>query len=75
VKRIVFVHPNGMHQILGHAPAEYPITLPLPGTPPMDLLGKEVPFASLVKVTERMAVYKEPMIPGTHTYTKDARQV
>lgn len=43
--------------------------------PPMELLGKEVPFASLVKVTERMAVYKEPMIPGTHTYTKDARQV
>jgi hypothetical protein len=62
MKRIVFVHPNGLHQIIG-TDAPFP-ALPVTAEG-FHALGREVAFASLVKVTTRAAFYKEPLIPAS----------
>lgn len=60
-KRIVFQHPDGLCQIWGVAEAG--INLPVV-LGPFEALGRAVEFASLVKVTPRMAIYKAPLVPG-----------
>ena len=62
--RIVFVHPDGLHQIMGTD--EGMATLPVTAEG-FVVLGRAVPFASLYRVTPRIAYYKEPMMPSTHS--------
>lgn len=60
-KRVVLHHPNGLMQIMGLA-SDPPI---VSTDQPFEALGRYIPFASLVRVTSRMAVYREPMTPGS----------
>lgn len=69
-KRVVFVNPNGIHQILGVSP-ERPIVAT---SQPFVSLGRTVPFASLVRVTPRMVLYKEPMLPGARPSFHEAQR-
>lgn len=76
MKRIVFQHPDGLHQILGATDGDLPTVLQFQapdGSPvPFETRGRVVPFASLVRVTHRAAFYKEPLVPASYTF--DARQ-
>lgn len=57
-KRIVFVHTDGLCQIMGvERPDQLPVVLNF---------GPAMPFASLVKVTPRAAFYKAPMVPQSY---------
>lgn len=64
-KRVVFVHPDGLHQILGTTAGfeRLPVT-----AENFQTRGRVVPFASLVRVTSRAAYYREPIIPGPYTF-------
>lgn len=64
-KRIVFIHPDGMRQIMGTD--EGFDTLPIVAEN-FEVRGRIVPFASLVRVTTRAAYYKEPMVPASYTF-------
>jgi hypothetical protein len=75
MKRIVFLHPDGIYQILGVAPPELLPTVIAADNSVIETRGRVIPFASLVQVKERYAVYKEPLTPTSATFTKDARQV
>lgn len=68
-KRAVFVHSDGLHQIIGLVNQDIPVTLAGEGTV-IQLRDRVIPFASLIKVTERVAFYKEPMIPASYTFDK-----
>lgn len=70
MKRIVFEHPDGLAQIIGHVPdgGTVPIVIPLPGMPAMSLCGRVVAFASLVRMTSRAAFYREPMVPASYSF-------
>jgi len=57
-KRVVFVHPSGLCQIMGTLD-EFP--QPPVSAECFEALGRTVPFASLYRVTPRAAYYKEPM--------------
>jgi hypothetical protein len=63
-KRIVFMAASGMAVICGEHSGELPVTLG-----PFTLLGTEVPFASLVRVTTRAAYYKAPVSPSEANHT------
>jgi hypothetical protein len=65
-KRVVFIHPDGVHEICGVVD-QYPITLG-----PFPTRGRLVAFASVIRVTARAVFYKEPMIPASYTF--DAAQ-
>ncbi len=69
-KRIVFIHPDGLFQIMGtdDGMAKLPVV-----AEEFEAGGRLVEFASLVRVTPRAAYYKEPMEPGV-SYTFDERQ-
>lgn len=69
MKRIVFLHPNGIAQIMGTDEGfpELPVT-----AGEFVAMGRLVPFASLVRVTERVAYYREPLVPGSYNF--DPRQ-
>lgn len=64
-KRVVLIHPDGMRQICGvvEETTELPITVE-----GFSALGRDVPFASLVRVTARAAYYKEPMVPSSYSF-------
>ena len=66
-KRIVYVGPAGT-AIIGWCPPdqELPVTLPLEDQQAFEILGRTVTFISLVRVTERAAYYKEPMVPRSY---------
>lgn len=70
MKRVVFEHPDGLAQILGYVPdgGTVPIVIPLQGMPAMELRGRVVAFASLVRMTPRAAFYREPMIPASYSF-------
>jgi len=72
VKRIVFVHPSGLHQIMGTDG-----DLPAPALPvtagPFEALGRRVEFASLYRMTSRGAFYREPIVPAEHTFHEAQR--
>lgn len=76
-KRIVFVHPDGLHQIVGATDGELPVTLQFVGPDgqpvPFQARGRVVPFASLVRVTPRAAFYKEPLVPSSYTFHEAQR--
>lgn len=61
-KRLVFVHADGLHQIIGHSgdlgKHKIPVVMP-----PIDLRGRTIEFSSLYKVTPRAAYFKAPMLP------------
>ena len=72
-KKIVFVHPDGLHQIIGATDTQPPTVLQFRGPDgvvvPFEIRGRVVPFASLYRVTRRAAYYKEPLVPGaSHTF-------
>lgn len=71
-KRVVFVHPSGLHQIIGLAPDD---NLPVVLDGPIPVGDRVIPFASLVRVTRGAAYYKEPLTCSARTFTKDPRQV
>ena len=54
-KRVVFVHPNGMHQICGALDGD---VAPSEITCPFVMLGKLYERAKLVSVTERAVYYQ-----------------
>lgn len=61
MKRIIFEgHPDGVPTICGAHEGELPVCIG-----PFVVRGHTVPFASLVKVTERMAFYREPLVPSS----------
>lgn len=62
MKRVVFVHPDGLHQICGVSDA-LPVTIE-----GFQALGRPVAFASLVRVTPRAAFYKEPTTPASYRF-------
>lgn len=61
-KRVVFVHDDGIHQILGTFPGQAPVTL-VPDNASIQVRGRIIPFASLYRVTSRAAYYKAPTVP------------
>lgn len=63
-KRAVFVHDDGIHQILGVIEAEPPVVLAGDGAV-IQTRGRTIPFASLYRVTTRAAFYRAPIIPTT----------
>jgi hypothetical protein len=63
-KRIVFLRPDGIAQIMGTD--ESFETLPVTAEN-FVAGGRLVPFASLYRVTPRAAWYKEPIAPGSRT--------
>ena len=69
-KRLVYIHPDGLHQILGHAGGlpKLPEVLPK-----FEVNGRLVPFCSLFKVTQRAAYYKEPLVPAANTFHEAQR--
>ena len=69
-KRILFLRPDGIYQIMG-TNAEFP-TLPVTAEG-FEAGGRLIPFASLYRVTPRAAYYKEPMELSNHS-TFDPRQ-
>jgi hypothetical protein len=66
-KRVVFLHPDGIPQILGEWSPDLPIT-----AENFTLRGRPIAFASVVKVTQRAVFFREPMIPASYTF--DAAQ-
>lgn len=66
-KRIVFVHPGGLHQIMG-TDAAFPVT-----AENFVALGRTVPFASLYRMTPRSAYYKEPIAPASSRFNEAQR--
>ena len=74
MKRVVFIHPDGLHQILGVlGTADAPVALPVT-VEGFTVLGRLVPFASLVKVKRGAAYYKEPMLPTSAQSFHEAQQ-
>lgn len=69
-KRVVFSHPGGMMQIMGIADDPPMVATERPFT----ALNRLVPFASLVRVTARMAVYREPMTPRSYSSFHEAQK-
>lgn len=69
MKRIVFLHPDGLAQILGVHDGELPVCVG-----PFEVCGRVVPFASLVKVKRGAAYYKEPMLPTSAQSFHEAQQ-
>lgn len=62
MKRIVFVHRDGLHEILGAAEkAQIPVTI----TEPIQTARGIVPFCSVVKEGPRAIFFKAPMVPTT----------
>lgn len=61
-KRIVFIHPDGLMQIMGTDDGMPSLPVTAEG---FAVQGRTVPFASLVRVTSRAAYYKEPLVPAT----------
>jgi len=68
-KRVVFIHADGMEQICG-ASLVKDLSVCIG---PFTMLGREIPFASLYRVTTRAAYYKAPTIP-TSAQTFHAEQ-
>jgi hypothetical protein len=66
-KRVVFLHPDGIPQILGEWSPDLPIT-----AENFTLRGRLIEFASLVKVTQRAVFFREPMLPASYSF--DAAQ-
>jgi hypothetical protein len=60
IKRVVLIHADGMAQILGTGTVggDLPVTI---GS--FEALGREIPFASLYRVTSRAAYFKAPTVP------------
>lgn len=75
-KRLVFVHPDGLHQILGTVDqATLKVDAPPPVVlPPITLRGAEIPFSSLYRVTTRAALYKAPVIPTSANTFHEAQK-
>ncbi len=69
-KRIVFVHPDGLHQIMG-TDAKFP-SLPVTAEN-FEVRGRRVAFASLYRVTTRAAYYREPITPASYTFNEAQR--
>lgn len=69
-KRVVLEHPNGIMQIMGIA-KDPPVVAT---DQPFVALGRSIPFASLVRVTPRMAVYREPMTPTSYSSFHEAQK-
>lgn len=69
-KRIVFVHPSGLHEIVGTTDTLPELPIVAQG---FTLQGREVPFASLFRVSHRAAFYKEPMVPASYSFHKEQR--
>lgn len=68
MKRVVFLDAHGPAQILGLWDESIKA---LPVVTPRAFIastGREVPFASLVKVTPRAAFYKEPILPASSSF-------
>lgn len=63
-KRIIFVHPDGLCQIIG-TDAGFE-SLPVVGEG-FVIMGRSVEFCSLFRVTHRGAYYKEPMELSNHS--------
>lgn len=61
-KRIVLIHDDGVHQIVGAITDGRPLPVTLEG---FEERGRTIPFVSLVRVTTRAAYYKAPMLPST----------
>lgn len=64
MRRVVLEHTQGPHkgltQILGNAEELTMGNRPLPEfLPAMSVLGRDVEFASLIRVTPRMVIYRE----------------
>lgn len=53
------MHPDGIPQICGAHDGELPVIIK-----DSTMRGRSIPFVSLVKVTERAAFYKEPLVPS-----------
>lgn len=64
-KRLVFVHPDGLHQIIGHGEGLSALPVALPK---FQVRGRTVQFSSLYRVTPRMALYREPIVPASYTF-------
>lgn len=62
-KRVVFLHPDGIAQIVGVWSADTPQT-----AEGFTLRGRLIPFASLVKVTQRAVFFREPMLPASYSF-------
>lgn len=65
-RRLVLVHPNGLHQILfafeeGEEPPVAIANLPRIGAHPL-------PFVSMFKADSRAVYYKEPLVPQSYTF-------
>lgn len=67
MKRLVLVHKDGIHQIIGATDGELPITIYGNGGP-FEAMGRQIEFASLYRVNTRGAYYREPITPATHTF-------
>jgi len=71
-KRVVFVHDDGIHQILGTA-TDPPVAL-VPEGDAIEVRGRIIPFASLYRVTTRAAYYKAPTVPSSGQTLHEAQR-
>ena len=58
-RRIVLVHPDGLHQICGFIDVAPPVTI----ENTFVSRGRRIPFVSIFKANHRAVYYKEPMVP------------
>ena len=61
VKRIIFTHRNGIQRIVGVHDGPLPDAISIP----FEVAGEQIEFANLVRVTNRAAFYREPIVPMT----------
>lgn len=69
-KKVVFVRPDGLHQIrgdLGNFPRT-PIT-----AEGFEAFGETIAFASLYRETTRAAYYRAPIVPASYTFHEAQR--
>lgn len=74
MKRLVFVHGDGLHQILGATDQKIPVVLEFIGNDgervPFITRGRTIEFASLYKENHRAAYFREPICPAKNTFNE-----
>lgn len=72
-KRVIFQRPDGLMQIMGTSDdfpdGQLPVT-----AENFYSLGDVIPFASLVRVTPRAAIYKTPIVPQARDTFHEAQK-